>query len=459
MKKITLQITISFCLLYIASNSQELKGEEIYTKINNAIVTIYTSDSKGKFLSQGSGVVLNDKGWVVTNYHVFAGADKLVVKHKDKIIEFTNIVGLDVEKDILILKIKDYTFQSIKIGNSDLLKVGQKIYAVGSPLGFENTITEGIISGLRYHKGKAKDFIQISAAISHGSSGGAIIDNKGELIGISTLTVTEGQNLNFAIPINEVLTVYKQEGVKQIEIDAAVFFYRGNYEFEKENYDAAIDNYKKSLALFPDAATTNYNLGYAFVLKQEFDTAIYYLQKAIALSQNTADAYSILATCYSSKQEDETAIFYYKKAIALNPNDADTHLGLGFSYWRNQDNETAIFYYKKAIALRQDDAAAYSGLAASYSSKGENETAIFYYKKAIALDPNDADAYRDLGCIYVVRKELDLGISYLKKALSIGSENVTTFFCLGNAYDWKGDEKMANYYLEKAYKLNPSLRK
>ena len=91
-------------------SSQTFTGEQIYAKINNAVVTIYTFDVDGKLLAQGSGVVLNDKGWVVTNYHVYAGAEKMVVKHLDKIVKYTGIVGLDVEKDILILKIADHTF-------------------------------------------------------------------------------------------------------------------------------------------------------------------------------------------------------------------------------------------------------------------------------------------------------------------------------------------------------------
>ena len=149
-------------LLFTNASAQELSGEEIYAKINKAVVTVYTFDANKKILSQGSGVVLNNKGWVVTNYHVFAGADKLVVKHGEKIIEYTNIVGLDVEKDILILKIQDTSFAYIPIGNSDSLKVGQKIYAIGSPMGFENTMTEGIISGLRHYDKDNKNFIQIS---------------------------------------------------------------------------------------------------------------------------------------------------------------------------------------------------------------------------------------------------------------------------------------------------------
>lgn len=187
--------------------SQNLTADQVYKKTTNAIVTIYTFDRNENPISQGSGVVLNQKGWVVTNYHVYNGADKIIVKHGNKIVPYSEIIAYNQDKDILILKINDRSFPSIPVGNSDILKIGQKIYAIGSPLGLENTISEGIISGLR--QSQNKNFIQISAAISSGSSGGAVLNTKGELIAITTSTITKGQNLNFAIPVNEILNLQK----------------------------------------------------------------------------------------------------------------------------------------------------------------------------------------------------------------------------------------------------------
>src|ERR1035437_456615 len=421
-------LLLYFVLLYIPFNAalaQDLNAEQIYSKINNAVVTIYTFDAKGKILSQGSGVVLNDKGWVVTNYHVFAGAEKMVVKHQEKIVEYTKIVGLDVEKDILILQIKDNTFQSIKIGNSDSLKVGQKIYAIGSPMGFENTMTEGIISGLRHYEKETKNFIQISAAISPGSSGGAIVNNKGELIAISTSTVTEAQNLNFAIPVNDVLAIYKQDGIKQNEIDAAVYFYKGFNEDEKQNYDAAISNY----------------------------------EKAVAINPKLVEAYNNLGSAYDDKGDIETAIFYYKKAIAINPKFAGAYNNLGIAYINKGDIETAIIYYKKAIAINPEYAKAYYNLGVAYDYKGDFETEIIYHKKAIAINPEYADAYYNLGNAYTQKGDIETAIIYYTKTIDINPYYSEGYYALGLVYGAKGDAVMSQYYLEKAYKLDPSLRK
>jgi len=197
-------IFLFYCFTYLLPTtilySQDLSPENIFEKVNNAVVVVLAYDYEGKLAKQGSGVVLNDKGYIVTNYHILAECDKIEIKHYDKVIPYVDIIGVDVEKDILILKIKREIIPSLKIADSDKLKVGQRVYAIGSPLGFENTISEGIISGLRNYDELNRNFIQITASLSTGSSGGAVVDSKGELIGISTLTVRGGQNLNFIIP-------------------------------------------------------------------------------------------------------------------------------------------------------------------------------------------------------------------------------------------------------------------
>ena len=95
--------------------SQTLTAEQIYKKVSNAVVVIHAYDDKNELLKQGSGVVLNDKGYVVTNYHVLAGCDRLEILHNKEIIPYVDIIGIDVEKDILILKIKAKKFPAIKI--------------------------------------------------------------------------------------------------------------------------------------------------------------------------------------------------------------------------------------------------------------------------------------------------------------------------------------------------------
>ena len=418
-----------YLLLFIALSAinigmaQTLDAEQIYKKVNNAVVQVYAYDSDSKILSQGSGVVLNDKGWIVTNYHVYNGSDKLIVKHNEKIIAFSEIIGVDADKDILILKIADHTFPSITIGNSDSLHVGQKIYAIGSPEGFENTITEGIISGLRSYEAHTQNYIQISAPISHGSSGGAIVNAKGKLIGISALSSKEGQNLNFAIPVNEVLKVYKKEGVDKTTLSAENYFYQGMKEYNAGNYDKAIESYKNSIASNPKQAETYNSLGLVYKEQGDYNKAITYYKKAIAIDPNLSEAYSNLGVAYENNGDHDVAISCFKQAIASDANNATTYYNLGLAYKKKGDYDVAIYNYKQAIAINPNYAKAYNNLAGAYTVKGDYNTAIYNYKKAIAIEPNFASAYYNLGILY----------------------------------ELKEDSYNSNLNKEKAYQLNPSL--
>lgn len=126
MKKIIFALIAVFWFVNYSnvSYSQELNPEQIYEKINDCVVVVYSYDFNNNLSKFGSGVVINDRGWVVTNYHIFAECERMEIKHKEKNVKYTDIIGVDVEKDILILKIDDLSFPPIPIANSDNLKVG-----------------------------------------------------------------------------------------------------------------------------------------------------------------------------------------------------------------------------------------------------------------------------------------------------------------------------------------------
>lgn len=183
-------------------SQQELSIQEV-GKLENTIAFIYNNgidDSK----SFGSGFVISKDGKVVTNYHVIANTKKLTISFDDE-KEYTDIsiLGYDVLKDIAILKINTSdTFPFCKLGDSSKAVLGDSIVVIGNPMGLRNTLSTGIISSL-----KQQDYIQISAPISPGSSGGALFNMYGEVIGIASAGILEGENLGFCIPINEMKKV------------------------------------------------------------------------------------------------------------------------------------------------------------------------------------------------------------------------------------------------------------
>ncbi len=163
---------------------------------------------KRKAASLGSGVIVSSDGYILTNNHVITNADSIKVVLSDKREFEGKVVGKDPQTDLSVLKIDADNLTSLALGDSDLLKVGEIVLAVGNPFGLNQTITMGIVSAVgRANVGIAdyEDFIQTDAAINPGNSGGALVNVKGELIGINTaiFSTTGGyQGIGFAIPSN-----------------------------------------------------------------------------------------------------------------------------------------------------------------------------------------------------------------------------------------------------------------
>ncbi len=155
--------------------------------------------------SLGSGFIMDADGYIVTNNHVVADADKIKVKLKNEEEFEATVVGRDPKTDIALIKIKaKKDLPSLAIGDSDNLMVGQWVVAIGSPFGLEQTVTAGIVSakGRVIGSGPYDDFIQTDASINPGNSGGPLLNMDGEVIGINTAIIAGGTGIGFAIPIN-----------------------------------------------------------------------------------------------------------------------------------------------------------------------------------------------------------------------------------------------------------------
>ncbi len=167
--------------------------------------------------SLGSGVIVNAKGTIVTNQHVVAGADSIMVQLADGRIAEATVVGQDPDTDIAILDLSIGKLPVMPMGRSDTLRVGDIVLAIGNPYGLSQTVTQGIVSATgRGQLGLAtfENFIQTDAAINLGNSGGALIDVHGDLVGINTAVLNRAyggpEGIGFAIPVNLVRGVMEQ---------------------------------------------------------------------------------------------------------------------------------------------------------------------------------------------------------------------------------------------------------
>jgi serine protease Do len=155
--------------------------------------------------SLGSGFFIDKDGDIITNNHVVANADKIEVRLSDNKTFEAEVVGRDSKTDLALIRVKGKgSFPYLGLGNSDNIKVGDWVLAVGNPFGLENTVTSGIISAKQRNIGAGPydDFLQTDASINPGNSGGPLVNLDGEVIGINTAIVATGQGIGFAIPAN-----------------------------------------------------------------------------------------------------------------------------------------------------------------------------------------------------------------------------------------------------------------
>jgi S1-C subfamily serine protease len=163
----------------------------------------------------GSGVIFDSNGWILTNRHVVSGSDKLTVELKDGTQYSGTVYGIDTLTDLAIVKIDATGLTAAPIGDSDGLKVGQLVVAIGSPLGtFSNTVTSGIVSAtgrqITTEGAQLDNLIQTDAAINPGNSGGPLLDATGSVIGINTAIARDSTGIGFSIPINIALPLMDQ---------------------------------------------------------------------------------------------------------------------------------------------------------------------------------------------------------------------------------------------------------
>jgi serine protease Do len=172
-------------------------------------------DEEQRIQAGGSGVLISPDGEILTNYHVIegikGGESSIEVKTSNDRSYKAMVLGRDKELDIALIKIDARHLPYAKLGDSDAIKVGEWVVAIGNPLGLDHTVTQGIISakGRQISGPGLESFLQTDAAINRGNSGGPLLNLKGEVIGINTAIRPDGQNIGFAVPVNKIAQVLK----------------------------------------------------------------------------------------------------------------------------------------------------------------------------------------------------------------------------------------------------------
>jgi tetratricopeptide (TPR) repeat protein len=305
-----------------------------------AVVTIMGHDEQGKFTSSGSGFFINGQGRLITNYHVIRNMSYAKVKTRDgKIYPMTMVLAVDKQADLAMCQLDiQGGVPSFLAVSQEVPEVGERVVVIGSPRLLELTVSDGIVSAVRSDTplGQA---IQMTAPISPGSSGGPVINLKGEVVGISTFYRKDGQNLNFAIPGHKILALQPGPGKPLAEYysppqqeRAKQAYAQGKRFYEAQDYHKALEAFREAIAAEPKYGSAYNYLGLTYKKLGLYDEAAQAYVKAIELQpQNYVFLFNLGMLMYAANSHDNAAIAF-QKAIQIKPEDADCHYMLGKTY-------------------------------------------------------------------------------------------------------------------------------
>ena len=368
--------------------------QQIAEKALAATVSLEIKDTNDAILSRGSGFFVRHN-LIATNYHVIKKATqstaKLVGKKTKYIIE--GITSTDETNDLVLLKVTAKGINPLPLGDSDTVRIGDTVYVVGNPKGLEGTFSNGIISSVR--EGYNKKEFQMTAPISPGSSGGPVLNDKGEVIGVSVgIYPGQGaQNLNFASHSNALKRLLACSGpVRLLSQDSHESYLIRGYKKEKlEDYKGAIADYTQAIRLKPDDDTAYYNRGNAKVKLRQYESAIKDHSIAVHLNPNNAYAYYSRGIAKGRLAQCVTAIADYDVAIRLKPDFVNAYINRGNVKVRLGQLSAAIADFDLAIYFEPKSANAYHNRGIAKGKLGEYWKADLDLRSAWSLADKHSD--------------------------------------------------------------------
>ncbi|MCA1626596.1 MAG: tetratricopeptide repeat protein [Acidobacteria bacterium] len=371
-------LCLQLALAITAAHAQEETPTlpALIRRVKPSVVAIITYDAKGNSLMSGSGFFVRP-GQVVTNLHVIEGARRVEVKTLDgkgRIYEAEGALGIDEEGDLALLNVPVAAERARQTEMmTEVPEEGERIFVIGNPLRLEGSVADGIISAVREVPNLGQ-IIQVTAPISHGNSGSPIFNMKGQVIGVVTIKITNGQNINLAISASRVLTLRTNESVSFEELAI------------RRTRNPAGQNAET-------AAEWSYKNGLNSLWLGNYDSALNYFENAVNKNPNRAEAWMQVGYCKVKQGKSREAIKAYQQALRLRPNSVETYNKLGDAYYFAGNFKEAITAYQQAASLRPDQPEAFYNLALAYLEIGNRASALAHSR---TLEQLDAHLYRKL---------------------------------------------------------------
>jgi tetratricopeptide (TPR) repeat protein len=484
LRKVACSLLAITCLqAVIAASAFALTPSEVFEKVKDSVVVIKALDSKGEPTGLGSGVML-PSGKIATNCHVLKIGERFQIGRGGKSVAAT-LHAQDSDKDLCLLEASGLEASPVQLGKAATLKVGEAVYAIGSPQGLELSISDGIVSQLR---GAAPPIIQTTAAISPGSSGGGLFDAEGRLVGITTFHLESGQSLNFAVPVewlDEIKPGKTQTAKGRSQADwlakevtlqerkdwhgllnwcrqwsradpdnfLAWFCLGVAYGKLNQNIDA-IEAYRAALRI-GDNAEAWYNLGLVYGEINRPTDEIKAYREAVRIKPDFTDAWNALGVTYDDLNRPNDAIEAFRMALRIKPDDANAWSNLGVAYINLNRHTDAVEAFRAALRIKPDYANAWTNLGVAYNNLSRHTDAIEAYRAALRIRPDGAHTWLSLGVTYRNLNRYTDAIEAFRAALRIEPDNAEAWFHLAASYSSSGNRGAALEAVEELRRYDP----
>jgi Flp pilus assembly protein TadD len=339
---------------------------ELVRRVKPAVVAIITYDAKGNTLLSGSGFFVRP-GQVVTNLHVIEGARRAEVKTLDgkgRIYPVDGVLATDEEGDLALLAVTVPAEHARAVEVTTMLpEEGERVFVIGNPLRLEGSISDGIVSAVREVPNLGR-IIQITAPVSHGNSGSPLFNMRGQVIGVVTIKVTNGQNINLAISSARFDALKTTQSLSFDEL--------GAHEREPQNTESSADWW--------------YRNGLNSLWLGNYDSALGSFENAVNKNPDRVEAWIQVGYCKVKQGKNDEAIKAYKQALKLRPNSVEAYNKLGDAYYYAADFDAALGAYKQAARLRPDLPEAFYNLGMTYLEIGDRNAALAQVRLLQSLD-------------------------------------------------------------------------
>ncbi len=402
-------------------------------KIQPAVVTLVAYDAANHIAGIGTGFFVSPRGHLVTNFHVLGGNYAASVRtHKGQLYPVKAVVAENKAADLLKLQVDIPPDEVAWIPVSDRLpEIAERIVVVGSPMGLEQTVSEGIVSSLREIPVIGPVF-QMSAPISPGSSGSPVVSTRGQVLGIATFQFVQGQNLNFAVTARQIMAL--KAFAEQMTVSEWTFAHLGSK---------------------PRVAEELCRQGFRFSIEGEDRLALEHFLKATQADPTDAEAWSGLGSCYAGLDHAEDALAAFRQAVQANPRDEVSHFRLANFYSRIGRYEEAIAVYRAALAINPLFEAAHFNLGLVCVEVGRYAEGKDAFEAVTRINPEAGPAHYNAGLTYIRLGRFQEAIAAQKIVLRINPGYAPAYHAMGAALNQLGRPRDEIEAYREAIRVDP----